>query len=82
MSVANLSLLSSSTDTALLEDPFRNALRWRSPDSDTGAGQFDAAVFDAYGWPHDLIDEQILERLLSLNLERASKLGKDSNVTK
>jgi hypothetical protein len=22
----------------------------------------DAAVFDAYGWPHDLTDEQILER--------------------
>jgi len=24
----------------------------------------DAAVFDAYGWPHDLSDEQILERLV------------------
>ena len=32
----------------------------------------DAAVFDAYGWPHDLTDEQILERLLALNLERAA----------
>ena len=31
----------------------------------------DAAVFDAYGWPHDLSDEEILERLLALNLERA-----------
>lgn len=29
------------------------------------------AVFDAYGWPHDLTDDQILERLLALNLERA-----------
>jgi hypothetical protein len=28
-------------------------------------------VCDAYGWPHDLTDEQILERLLALNLERA-----------
>ena len=33
--------------------------------------KLDAAVFDAYGWPHDLADEEILERLLALNLERA-----------
>ena len=33
----------------------------------------DAAVFDAYGWPHDLGDEEILARLLALNLERAGK---------
>ncbi len=26
---------------------------------------------DAYGWPYDLGDEEILERLLALNLERA-----------
>ena len=32
----------------------------------------DAAVFDAYGWPRDITDEQILERLLALNLERAA----------
>jgi hypothetical protein len=37
--------------------------------------RLDAAVFDAYGWPHDLSDEQILERLLALNLERSS-MGK------
>jgi hypothetical protein len=35
--------------------------------------QLDRAVLDAYGWPHDLTDEQILERLLALNLERAAK---------
>jgi hypothetical protein len=29
-----------------------------------------AAVFNAYDWPHDLSDEEILERLLALNLER------------
>jgi hypothetical protein len=33
--------------------------------------RLDAAVFDAYGWPHDLGEEQILERLLALNLQRA-----------
>jgi type II restriction/modification system DNA methylase subunit YeeA len=34
--------------------------------------RLDSAVFAAYGWPDDLSDEQILERLLSLNLERSS----------
>lgn len=31
----------------------------------------DAAVLDAYGWPRDLSDAEILERLLALNLQRA-----------
>ena len=34
--------------------------------------KLDAAVFAAYGWPADLSDEEILERLLALNLERAA----------
>ncbi len=33
----------------------------------------DAAVFDAYGWPHDLDDEEILQRLVDLNYERAAE---------
>lgn len=33
----------------------------------------DAAVFDAYGWPHDLTDDEILERLVALNAERAEE---------
>ena len=33
--------------------------------------RLDAAVFAAYGWPDDLADEEILERLLALNLARA-----------
>ena len=33
----------------------------------------DAAVLDAYGWPHDLTDEQIIERLVKLNAERAAE---------
>ena len=37
--------------------------------------KLDRAVLDAYGWPHDLTDEQILERLLALNLERAAVQG-------
>ncbi len=33
----------------------------------------DAAVFDAYGWPRDLDDEAILQRLVDLNAERADE---------
>ena len=32
----------------------------------------DRAVFDAYGWPHDLTDDDLLGRLLALNAERAA----------
>jgi hypothetical protein len=32
-------------------------------------------VLAAYGWPADLSDEEILSRLLALNLERAAKQG-------
>ena len=35
--------------------------------------KLDEAVFAAYGWPGDLSNEEILERLLALNLERAGK---------
>ena len=35
--------------------------------------KLDKAVLDAYGWPHDISDEEILEKLLALNLERAGK---------
>ena len=33
--------------------------------------RLDEAVFAAYGWKSDMSDEEILERLLALNLERA-----------
>lgn len=35
--------------------------------------ELDAAVFDAYGWPHGLSDEEILVRLVALNAERAAE---------
>ena len=35
--------------------------------------ELDAAVADAYGWPVDLSDEQILERLVALNHQRAEE---------
>ncbi len=34
--------------------------------------RLDAAVFNAYGWHSDLSDEEILEKLLALNLERST----------
>ena len=37
--------------------------------------RLDEAVLDAYAWPRDLTDDQILERLLALNLERAAAEG-------
>jgi type II restriction/modification system DNA methylase subunit YeeA len=40
----------------------------------------DKAVCDAYGWPHEILndDEEILRRLLALNLERAAAQGSAS----
>jgi hypothetical protein len=35
--------------------------------------RLDAAVFDAYGWPSTLSDDEILERLVALNRERAAE---------
>jgi hypothetical protein len=41
--------------------------------------KLDEAVFATCGWPRDLSDEEILERLLVLNLERT---GEQPLVTK
>ncbi|MCA9970236.1 MAG: hypothetical protein KC425_08475 [Anaerolineales bacterium] len=35
--------------------------------------ELDAAIFAAYGWPADLTDEEILQRLVDLNAERAAE---------
>ena len=37
--------------------------------------RLDTAVFAAYGWPDDLSDEEILARLLALNLVCARGRG-------
>jgi hypothetical protein len=44
--------------------------------------KLDAAVAAAYGFPADLSDEQILERLLALNLERAAEEAKAAKSKK
>jgi type II restriction/modification system DNA methylase subunit YeeA len=44
--------------------------------------KLDTAVAAAYGWPADLTDEQILERLLALNLERAAEEAQAASLKK
>ena len=44
--------------------------------------RLDAAVAAAYGFPADLSDEQILERLLALNQERAAEEAKAAKPAK
>ncbi len=44
--------------------------------------KLDAAVATAYGFPANLTDEQILERLLNLNLERAAEEAKSAQIKK
>jgi hypothetical protein len=42
--------------------------------------KLDRAVLDAYDWPHDIGDDEILARLLALNAERAAPGGAASAV--
>jgi hypothetical protein len=44
--------------------------------------RLDVAVAAAYGWPADLTDEQILEKLLALNLERAVEEARAASLKK
>jgi hypothetical protein len=48
-----------------------NLYNARSTWLDLAHKRLDEAVFAAYGWKSDLSDEEILEKLLALNLERA-----------
>jgi type II restriction/modification system DNA methylase subunit YeeA len=49
---------------------------------DNAHRRLDEAVAAAYGWPGDLSDEQILQRLLALNLERAAAEAKSATIKK
>jgi type II restriction/modification system DNA methylase subunit YeeA len=42
---------------------------------DNAHRRLDEAVFEAYGWPVDLSEDEILARLLALNLDRAARQG-------
>ncbi len=61
------------TEKELKKRTLTNLYNQRPTWLDLAHRKLDAAVLDAYGWPHDLTDEQILEHLLALNLERAGQ---------
>ncbi len=59
---------------AILQDRTMTGLYNRRPAwLDDAHEALDMAVFAAYGWPTDLPDDAILERLLKLNQERAAR---------
>jgi hypothetical protein len=58
-----------------------NLYNQRPPELAALHDALDAAVFAAYGWPAQLSDEEILERLLALNLERAKGVAVLPTVT-
>ena len=60
------------TEQELKKRTLTNLYNQRPTWLDLAHRRLDEAVLDAYGWPHGLSDEEILERLLALNLERAA----------
>lgn len=60
------------TEAELKKRTLTNLYNERPTWLDLAHQKLDRAVFDAYGWPHDLSEDEILERLLALNLERAA----------
>ncbi len=60
------------SDVELKKRTLTNLYNARPTWLDNAHRKLDAAVFAAYGWPSDLSDDEILSRLLALNLERAA----------
>jgi type II restriction/modification system DNA methylase subunit YeeA len=63
------------TEAELKKRTLTNLYNQRPTWLDLAHKKLDRAVLDAYGWPHDLTDDEILARLLALNLERAAVQG-------
>jgi len=59
------------TEADLKKRTLTNLYNQRPTWLDLAHEKLDAAVFAAYGWPAEMGDEEVLERLLALNLERA-----------
>ena len=59
------------SETELKRRTLTNLYNQRPTWLDLAHRRLDEAVLDAYGWPHDVREEEILGRLLALNLERA-----------
>jgi len=45
---------------------------------DSAHKRLDKAVIEAYGWPSDISEDQIVDRLLGANMERSGEAAKDS----
>ena len=58
------------SDAELKKRTLTNLYNARPTWLDNAHRKLDAAVFAAYGWPADLPDDEILGRLLALNLAR------------
>ena len=58
------------TGTELKKRTLTNLYNERHTWLDLAHKELDAAVFAAYGWPTGLSDQEILARLLALNLSR------------
>ncbi|MCK4598313.1 class I SAM-dependent DNA methyltransferase [Candidatus Bipolaricaulota bacterium] len=65
----------SASEAELKKRTLTNLYNQRPTWLDLAHKRLDEAVLDAYAWPLDLTDDQILERLLALNLVRASSQG-------
>ena len=65
--------------TELKKRTLTNLYNQRPTWLDLAHRKLDAAVLDAYGWPHDVSDEEVLARLLALNQQRADKPSSPAN---
>ncbi len=61
------------TDGDLTKRTLTNLYNERPTWLDLAHQKLDRTVFDAYGWPYEISDEEIVSRLLALNLERAGR---------
>ncbi|MDQ3854835.1 MAG: hypothetical protein M3281_00395, partial [Chloroflexota bacterium] len=64
------------TEAELKRRTLTNLYNERPTWLDMARRKLDATVLQAYGWPEDLADEELLERLLALNLERAEGMDR------
>lgn len=60
------------TEAELKKRTLTNLYNGRPTWLDSAHKKLDQAVFAAYGWPEEIEDEEILQRLLELNLARSA----------
>ena len=62
----------SASEAELKKRPLTNLYNQRPTWLGNAHARLDRAVFAAYGWSPDLSDEEVLQNLLTLNLERSN----------